>query len=274
MGVFDAMRDLCELIVEKIENIKASNLFIEGLKLFVRWLMRRKFVQIFGSDCFLPGAFHFAFGELRLLTVYNQKGEIIHFPYYKPGEGSTGVKISVQVPISSCEIRAVKYLTEAFAKQAGASGTISSDVEIKDKLDVSFVAIGGPASNFKARDVMTYGENDLISFDNSFFFAAKSKRPVFQPEPGFDYGIILKLHPLQFPEKTWIVCAGIGEWGSSGAAWYLANKWRKIASFAGNKPFAIIVRVEPHKDESAWPVIKEKSEPQKNVEERASKLGG
>lgn len=84
---------------------------------------------------------------------------------------------------------------------------------------------------------------------------------VLDPESSFDYGLILKIRPEQFPERVWIVCAGIGEWGTSGAGWYLSNKWKEILK--ANRPwydprglfegadFATIVQVRPGQDESA-----------------------
>jgi len=84
--------------------------------------------------------------------------------------------------------------------------------------------------------------------------------------------LILKIHPRQFPERTWLVCAGIGEWGSSGAAWYLAYRWREIYKYAKNSPFAIIVRVKDKQDESTEPVIRFRSATE--VERYADSLNG
>jgi len=66
-----------------------------------------------------------------------------------------------------------------------------------------------------------------------------------------DYGFILKIHPEQHKNKVWIVCAGYGEWGTSGAAYYLAKNWKYIYKKAKDKPFAIMINVEIGKDESA-----------------------
>jgi hypothetical protein len=60
---------------------------------------------------------------------------------------------------------------------------------------------------------------------------------------------------MQFPHRTWIACAGIGEYGTSGGAWFLANKWEEIRKRAGSGPFAVIVRVRPGQDESATPIL-------------------
>ena len=78
-------------------------------------------------------------------------------------------------------------------------------------------------------------------------------------ESDFDYGLILKIKPKQFPDRTWFTCAGLGEWGTSGAAWYLAKKWKDIHNFAENSAFAIIVRVKKDQDEFADPILMVKS---------------
>jgi len=104
---------------------------------------------------------------------------------------------------------------------------------------------------------MTNGGNRLLDFDQTAnLFKAKSDgQPLVQFKPGFDYGLILKLHPVQFPERVWIVCAGINERGTSGTAWYLANRWQELRRKAEDKPFAAVFRVEPNvhsgRDQSA-----------------------
>lgn len=71
------------------------------------------------------------------------------------------------------------------------------------------------------------------------------------PDQTFDYGLILKTHPVQFPNRTWLMCAGFGEWGTSGASWYLANQWETIRKQVKSRPFAAVVRVRHGQDESA-----------------------
>jgi hypothetical protein len=43
-----------------------------------------------------------------------------------------------------------------------------------------------------------------------------------------DHGFILRITPPEFPTRSWIVCAGLGEWGTSGSSWFLANKWQEL----------------------------------------------
>ena len=48
------------------------------------------------------------------------------------------------------------------------------------------------------------------------------------------------------------VCAGIGEWGTSGAAYYLFKNWRKLYKRFGAKTnFVLIIKVDNNSDESA-----------------------
>ena len=86
------------------------------------------------------------------------------------------------------------------------------------------------------------------------FFDAITGKKIVGGKPGFDYGLILKLNPKPRPERTWIVCAGYGEWGTSGAAWYLVHHWESIYQYAKGKPLAIIVEVKFEKDESVYAV--------------------
>jgi len=68
--------------------------------------------------------------------------------------------------------------------------------------------------------------------------------------------MVLKVTNQRFPGCFFFVCAGLGEWGTSGAAWYLATKWRDLQKEFGNA-FGIVVEVELRSDESARRVFPE-----------------
>jgi hypothetical protein len=65
-----------------------------------------------------------------------------------------------------------------------------------------------------------------------------------------DYGLVLKIPNLRFPNHFFFVCAGLGEWGTSGASWYLASKWKQLHKEFGDA-FGVVVEVEIGSDESA-----------------------
>lgn len=232
---------------------------IEIGKLIVTKYKRSKFKDIFGRDLFRSNGMQIVYAQLALPPTQNINGGINTHPYVKPGEERSGISFSIERPVSSCELRAAKYLSEIIGKEANKSPLLSSDFELHGRLNISFISLGGQASNHKSRDVLTNDCNKFLNFGSNTFITTTSQRAVLINQQGFDYGLILKIHPSQFPERTWLVCAGLGEWGSSGAAWYLAYKWREIHKFGKNKPFAIVVKVRTGQDESAEPVIKIKN---------------
>ena len=138
-------------------------------KCIFRHVKRLQFKRFFGEDI-LKSDIHIVYAELGLSKIFDKTGNLVTHPYIKPGEESIGANFSVERPISSCEIRATKYLTEVISKKSNQSPQLSSDDELKGRLDISFISLGGPFSNFKTRDAMDNDGNNLIYFDNRSFF--------------------------------------------------------------------------------------------------------
>lgn len=140
--------------------------------------------------------------------------------------------------INSCAVtRAIGYLVYAFGEKVNKPPIISSDVDTDDRMDISFISVGG-VTNQKTCDVLRDGSNHYSKLWGIEFTG------------DVDYGFIMKIKPDSNPKRTWICCAGYGEWGSSGAAWFLARKWKDIRKLAKGKPFAIITKTEINSDES------------------------
>jgi hypothetical protein len=214
-----------------------------------RFLTRRKYRALFGIDVGTEGL-HLVYGLLSLKALAPPDS----FPYRKPGVNAAG--FSIETPVSACELRAAKYVSESVAANGLLPPRVLSDSDVASRLDLSFVSFGGPLSNFKTRDALD-SPNSIVSINGQFQRRGTGK-PLVTIEPGFDYGLILKIHPSQFPERTWIVCAGLGEWGTSGSAWYLGKKWKELHAFAGADDFVTIVKVRPGQDEYAEPVFLER----------------
>lgn len=229
-------------------------LILESVKYSYNKYQFRKFRAVFGDDIAKPKNYYLVYAQLILPMLYDEKGNVVKYPYRKPD--LRGFGFSIDRPVSSCELRAAKYLSTLIGLETRGSPTLMSDYELRDYLDISFISFGGPLSNCKTKDANINEGNDSIKFDqpNQQFISVKSKQKIVCDDPNFDYGLILKIHPGQFPKRTWIICAGRGEWGTSGAAWYLANKWKRIYSVAKKEPFGLIVKVKNGQDESAEPV--------------------
>lgn len=206
----------------------------------VRGYTKQRFRQVFGLNVQQEGI-TLVYEEMALVAQGDSH------PYLKPGYEKTRMRFSISRPIPVASVRAISYLSNTIGKVIRRSPFLRSDIDVHNVLDLDFICFGGPSSNTMTETCMANGGNRLLLFDQSVnqFKAKSNGQLLVERKPGFDYGLILKLHPVQFPERVWIVCAGINERGTSGAAWYLANKWKDLWHKAKERPFAAIFRVEP-----------------------------
>jgi len=216
-------------------------------------LRRRKFKTIFGASD-KPRAL--CYGSLILNPqiakwIPEEQNILRQFPLMK--RANPKYLFSGESSASSCEVRGASYLASALGRDGAISTEFKGDEALSDKLDIDFISFGG-LSNTKTVDVFSNEANDLAFYDEQrkAFVLKKDSTPLGTPQDGVDYGIILKIHPRQFNGRTWIVCAGYGEWGTSGAAYFLAHKWKEIsAQVKGDGHFVCLIRVKAGQDESA-----------------------
>ena len=182
------------------------------------------------------------------------------YPYVKPSRKDNAPPSqykSIEHPVSEGEIRASAYLVSLFGFRGflrpALRPLLMSDERCETILDGNFVALGG--SNYKTEDILASEENIFLSLSPAGF-TVSGQRPMLDANLGF----ILRIRPRKFPRRSWLVCAGVGEWGTSGSAWYLANRWNHLiriihplAYWSGFSipDFLAVIRVEPGRDESA-----------------------
>jgi hypothetical protein len=242
-----------------------GGIIVAVLTSFAIWLWRLfenyRIKKLFGNDFKEDGLYSIAYPEFTLKNSVS-KGETR--PYKKPDSEDAGAGFSIENPISGCEVRSIGYLATMFGKHRVSAPHITPDTKIKNELDLSFIALGGPLSNSKTSEAQENSSNSLIKMKQekrSFFVTADDDELRMDYQKGYDYGLILRIRPSQFPERVWIVCAGIGEWGTSGASYYLCRrwmellkkkqKWHNLFGLRKDTDFAAIIKVEPGKDESA-----------------------
>ena len=159
--------------------------------------------------------------------------------------------------VGDCEIRASGYLAQNLGSIREQTISILSDVKAYEDLNFTFVALGSPASNeisgFSMRDIA----NTFYQFgqerDETFIEAVADRRRYrgFQPPTRKDCAIVMRIRNSRFPQHFFFVCAGLGEWGTSGASWYLANHWESLHKEFMDDDFALIVEVDLRSDTSA-----------------------
>lgn len=183
-------------------------------------------------------------------TSLSVHSKLAFFPLAKPARPD--MAFSAQSLASSCEIRAVAYVGSVLTREGGVSANVVTDNSISQRLDLDFVSFGA-LSNLKTLDAFGNPANQLAEYDPAmgFFVSKRDRKPLYQRRTGYDYGIILKVHPSQFPRRTWICCAGSGESGTSGSAWFLAHRWKHIAGrVKETDQFVCVIEVKESQDES------------------------
>lgn len=158
--------------------------------------------------------------------------------------------------VSGCEIRSTSYIINTLSTYRKKAVAAIDDTASFPNLNRTFVALGSPSSNEITRLAMREPNNMFLEFmqkeEDYFIHDKKTDKRFkgFQPPIKKDYGIILKLPNLRFQGHFFFVCAGLGEWGTSGSSWYLANKWIELKKEFGDT-FGIVVEVDIGSDESA-----------------------
>ena len=203
-----------------------------------------RYKKIFGND--INSEFYIVYGKLLLKKPYNSEGKEENWPYTK----SNGGIFNISEPVSFIETKSAKYLSDSIAKNTNSTALIISDDEIKSKLDISYCSLGG-YNNHKTIDILNAENNYYFDFTGVKIVSKIDTTITYNIDKGHDYAVIIKLKNKYFPKKTQICVAGLGESGTSGASWFLANKWRELLKKTNGSDFGCIIRVEFGKDESA-----------------------
>lgn len=165
--------------------------------------------------------------------------------------------------VGESEIRSASYVINTLSTYRKTAIAVVDDEAATRDLNRTLVALGSPSSNVITDLVLREPNNEFLEFGQEgparTFIRDKKNGTEFE---GFkepvrkDYGMVVKLPNLRFPGQLFFVCAGLGEWGTSGASWYLATKWRELQLRFGDA-FGIVVEVELGVDESARRVFPE-----------------
>lgn len=158
-------------------------------------------------------------------------------------------------------VRSQSYLIQELAKFRRTPVIICTDDDAFKNLNSSFLCLGGPIPNEMTEWAINEKGNHFLEFSIPDDIEEKPIRlnvisnagkPLsFQEKQGIDYGMILKVKNSRFPNHLFFVCAGIGTWGASGAAWFLSQNWKALYEEFGSQEFGVVVEVNIGSDTSA-----------------------
>lgn len=158
--------------------------------------------------------------------------------------------------LGSCSVRVTKYASSEFAlfRQRTNPVKIVLDEEVMNYWEGTFICFGSSDSNIKTYDIESLNENNLYSFgfgQNGIRCFTINGTSYSISQHG-DIGILFRLKNPYHNEDKLFICAGIGEWGTSGSAYYLFKNWKALYRRFGEKTnFVLILHVDINSDESA-----------------------
>lgn len=257
-------RDIKSIVYNIIGGIIVSSL--AAMYLYLRHKCNRYHLQrLLGFQLRPYTEARIAYGQLTLPALHHPNGQTITHPYVKAPRNGGALPLqgrySIAHPVSECEVRASTYLTSMLSYPGTTHPIVVSDTEADALLDSNLIALGGPGSNYKTADILASPANMFIKMAHDRFSLISGDNLPFVCNETTDHGFILRITPPQFPHRSWVACAGLGEWGTSGSAWFLATKWRQLlhavhplaylSGFAPIPDFVAIVRVTRGQDQSA-----------------------
>jgi len=190
-----------------------------------------------------------------ILPVFRIREEII--PFLKsngfpnsdfPLRKHDGSLVRSEKLLGNCDTRALKYVSDLLSNKMNIKPELVIDEDLLKDLDLNYIAFGG--SNFYCSYLLDNDNNPFFHTTGESIINRKNRNE-FKIDYPYDYGLIMKVKPDNLPQKIWIIIVGIGETGTSGAAWYLSTHWKEIYHEFKDKEFGIIIKVKEGIDGSA-----------------------
>jgi hypothetical protein len=156
-------------------------------------------------------------------------------------------------------VRVIAYVSALFSQYRAGGRSISfrTDEEVANRWDGTFLCFGSSDSNIKTFDIESLSQQTFYKFEfgPDGYRRIKMGNKIFSIQPQKDYGILLRLRNPYHQEHWLFVCAGLGEWGTSGSAYYLTDRWSQLHKQHRTSSFAKVIEVDIGSDESAREVL-------------------
>ena len=152
-------------------------------------------------------------------------------------------------------VRLVSYVSSLFStyRKDGRGIPVVTDDAVASRWDGTFICFGSSDSNIKTHDVESFAQQSFYRWE----FGPSGRRRIavgsrsFSNTARLDYGILLRMRNPHHPEHWLFICAGLGEWGTTGSAYYLCDRWKSLYKAHGNAEFLKVIEVDRGSDESA-----------------------
>ena len=253
-----------DIFLNVIANIFAS-LILLAVGFFVgRWsnYTARAFKRIFGRRAGKTGDLLIVLDtiqdtrvlpseEQQKLGIQSTAGVPVLQRFFKvfPDGHITAISGPTGSLLPECSAKGASYLLDALRGVRGISARSIADKEASVQWNNTFITLGSSYSNIKTDDIKHLPENPWLENDAGKFTFKDGTTA--QAEQRYDKGLVMKLDNPHVNGHALIVCEGLGEWGTSASAWFLAYNWKILSKRFGKNPFLICLSVTKGTDESA-----------------------
>ena len=156
-------------------------------------------------------------------------------------------------------VRVVAYVSAIFSRYRDKSKPISvvTDAEVMGKWDGTFICFGSSDSNIRTLEIESLPQQSFytLGFTPNGFRDFRIGGRSYSISGSNDYGVLMRIRNPYHREHFLFVCAGLGEWGTSGSAYYLFDHWKDLYKGHGQEDFCRIIEVSIGSDESARDVF-------------------
>lgn len=237
-----------------VESIGTRVLWEAGkgiLQAFPKAIKRRRFTSFFGPSA-ISGNSAFA-----VLDPYRHPLPRVGNRYVKNflGRRPNQPLVGEDDVLGVNAVRGVAYVSGLFSqyRNGGRSIPFVTDAEVADRWDGTFLGFGSSDSNIKTLDIESLPQQVFYSWEFGLdgLRCIRAGGRVFSIQARRDYGVLLRLRNPRQPEHWLFVCAGLGEWGTSGSAYYLTDRWTELHKQHRKSSFMKVIEVDLDSDESA-----------------------
>jgi hypothetical protein len=147
--------------------------------------------------------------------------------------------------VSNTDIIAYDYLKKVFFTELGVNVKMCLD---EDMLCPKSFCSFGCCNNLLSLKILSDKKNTFYHFNGGFVNQRTNNRFVCGGMK--DYGVIIKITD-EITDSVQICVAGLGESGTTGAAYFLANRWSELVKEFGKADFGCVIEVSNLYDPSA-----------------------
>jgi len=240
------------------EELGSSLVIDIGKQLFLavpRAFRNRRFRKFFGSDAVKGDRIFGVLDPVTHPTPENTNRYVKRFLGIRPDQPLIGPTEALGL----CSVRVASYASGLFAgfRPRHEPFPFLIDYNAHGKWDATLFCFGSSDSNLKTLEIEALPEQKFYRMPS-----VPAGHRVFQVGTqqfgivaGHDHGILLRMRNPKFPEHALFVCAGLGEWGTSGSAYYLFRNWSSLYQRHRTSDFCKVIRVQLGSDESATEIF-------------------